>query len=198
MTDAQLLEYDKLKEEQGRRIHFRDNMRYVTLAAIGVAATQADARNPALWLVIPWICVVLGWNYVANVHIVRGLGDYIRDDLGSKVSKDSCPGTVFGWEHRRCGDKKYASRRLSQFVVDEITFFVPGVIALAIFGLTQGGSRLLWLVVSGEAILCCWIGYQIYEAAEDAAKAWLRKRPRSLVDQARTGMPRLGREQVTA
>lgn len=67
------LEYEKLEEEQGRRIHFRDNMRYVTLATIGVVAAQAAKSSPELWLVIPWICVVLGWNYVANAHSVRAM-----------------------------------------------------------------------------------------------------------------------------
>jgi hypothetical protein len=183
MNDAYLLEYEKLKEEQGRRIHFRDNMRYVTIAAIGVVAMQAGKSMPELWLVIPWICVVLGWNYVANVHSVRGIGQYIESRLRATVAGTSGADNVFGWEDLRCEDDKYAFRRAGQLVVDEITFTIPGMIALAIFGITQGESALLWALVAVEALLCCWIGYQIYDAADARAKTWLRERPAWLEEQ---------------
>jgi hypothetical protein len=176
MSDPHLIEYEKLKEEQGRRIHFRDNMRYVTLAAIGVVAAQGGRSTAALWLVIPWICVVLGWNYVANVHSVRGIGHYIEKRLREAVSSPSEAGPVFGWEDLRCEDEKYALRRVSQLIVDEITFFLPGVIALAIFGFNEQASPLLLLLVAVEGPLCCWIGYQIYDATDARAKEWLQER----------------------
>jgi hypothetical protein len=177
IRDHHLLEYEKLKDEQGRRIHFRDNMRYVTLAAIGLVAAQAGKSSPELWLVIPWICVVLGWNYVANVHSVRAIADYIKDTLSEAVSSGGGK-NAFGWETVRSqGDRKYVSRRVHQLLVDEITFFLPGVIALTIFGLTQSGSVLRWVLAGVEALLCLWIGRQIYGCADECAKTRLSELP---------------------
>jgi hypothetical protein len=191
-NDAHLLEYEKLKEEQGRRIHFRDNMRYVTLAAIGVVAAQAGKSSPELWLVIPWICAVLGWNYVANVHSVRAIGDYIKSTLREAVTTSVGGNSVFGWETARCeGDGEFVSRRVRQLLVDEVTFFVPGVIALVMFGLTQSGSVLGWLLAGVEVLLCFWIGGQIYRCAEDGARARIEKLPRALARALHRRLPRV-------
>jgi hypothetical protein len=179
--DAHLLEYEKLKDEQGRRIHFRDNMRYVTIAAIGVVAAQAGKSSPELWLVIPWICVILGWNYVANVHSVRAIGDYIKSALSEAVTTSAGQEGIFGWETARSeGDGRFVSRRVRQLLVDEITFFAPGVIALTIFGLKESGSVLRWLLAGVELLVCCWIAGQIYMCADASARTSLEERPRAL------------------
>ena len=63
-----LEEYRTLKAEQGNRIGFRDNLLYVTLGLFGAIASFAlssDENGPA-FLVIPWVCFVLGWTYVVN------------------------------------------------------------------------------------------------------------------------------------
>jgi hypothetical protein len=191
-NNAHLLEYEKLKEEQGRRIHFRDNMRYVTLAAIGVVAAQAGKSSPELWLVIPWICVVLGWTYVANVHSVRAIGDYIKSTLREAVTGSIGDNAVFGWETARCeGDGKFVSRRVRQLLVDEVTFFLPGVIALVIFGLTQSTSALRWLLAGIEVLLCFWIGGQIYGCVDDGVRARLEKLPRALARALVRRLPRV-------
>jgi len=126
---AHLVEYEKLKKEQGRRIQFRDNMRYVTLAAIGVVAAQAGRSSPELLLVIPWICLILGWNYVANAGAVKRIGEHIEGPLSKAVSASAGDDRVFQWESFR-RDERDAARRVRQLVVDEITFFFPGVMAL--------------------------------------------------------------------
>jgi len=202
-TDPHLLEYEKLKEEQGRRIHFRDNMRYVTLAAIGVVAVQAGKSARELWLVIPWICVVLGWNYVANASTVYRIGKYLESTLRDTVSKSAAGDCAFQWETVWYSDEGYASRRVRQLVVDEVTFFFPGLIALVIFFLTESDSALLWpsallLPIAGvELLLCAWIGRQIFDYAGGRATfrlkglpsalvhAFLRRRHRTALDTAR-------------
>jgi hypothetical protein len=178
--EAHLLEYEKLKEEQGRRIHFRDNMRYVTLAAIGVVASQAGGSTPEFWLAIPWICLVLGWNYVANADAVKQIGNYIEGTLSEAVSVSAGGTPVFLWERLRHEDERYAARRVRQLVVDEITFFFPGVIALVIFGLTNRESILLWPLAGIEALLCLWIGRQIYRCAGERGTARLKDIPSAL------------------
>ncbi|NJK28616.1 MAG: hypothetical protein HC925_09725 [Coleofasciculaceae cyanobacterium SM2_3_26] len=61
-----LQEYTSLKAEQTQRIGFRDNLLYVTLGAFGGILSFA-VSNPANYfalLVLPWICLILGWTYL--------------------------------------------------------------------------------------------------------------------------------------
>ena len=63
-----LLEYEKLKEEQLKRIEFRDQMIYITLGIFGSILSFALSNKTNLYplLVIPWVCLILGWTYVVN------------------------------------------------------------------------------------------------------------------------------------
>jgi hypothetical protein len=124
---AHLSEYEKLKEEQVRRIQFRDNLLYVNLAATGVLASKA-IDEPALWLLVPWIGVILGWTYLTNKEQVQRIKRYLGETLSGVVGgRDS--ETVFGWERI----ERSRGWVLGQLVIDELTFVVPGLAALAIF-----------------------------------------------------------------
>jgi hypothetical protein len=155
MTDVDsshhLAEYEKLKEEQGRRIHFRDNMRYVMFVAAGFAFSKAGAMPLAL-LAIPWMCSVLGWTYVANMRQVCRIREYLKQNLAGKVADD-----CFAWEHQ--APQNDQKRRL---LVDEITFVGPGVVALLAF-VTHPGDAFAFAspVVAIEAALLLWIGWEI-------------------------------------
>jgi hypothetical protein len=86
------VEYDKLKSEQAQRIGFRDNMLFVHLAAVGSVAswvlTNLDKPNVVYaLLVIPWICLILGWTYTVNDHAVSRIGKYIRLVVDKRASK---------------------------------------------------------------------------------------------------------------
>jgi hypothetical protein len=63
-----LAEYDKLKAEQTQCIGFCDNLLYVTLGLFGVIIPTAisNPTNYHALLVIPWICLILGWRYLIN------------------------------------------------------------------------------------------------------------------------------------
>jgi hypothetical protein len=69
-----LKEYDKLKSEQAQRIGFRDNLLYVTLGIFGTVVSFAvsNSANYSALLVIPWVCLILGWTYVMNVVVYFG------------------------------------------------------------------------------------------------------------------------------
>jgi len=131
-------EYDKLKSEQAQRIGFRDNLLYVTLGLF-VTVVSFAVSNPSNYytlLVIPWVCLILGWTYVVNDEKISAIGRYIRYKLVDKVKEHTGytdVETLFGWEIAHRDDKHRKRRKLQQLIVDEITFVFSGVIALAAF-----------------------------------------------------------------
>lgn len=52
-----LAEYAQLKDEQRARIGFRDNLLYVTLAAVtAITAVTLQTKHPELMLALPVVC----------------------------------------------------------------------------------------------------------------------------------------------
>lgn len=80
-------EYDKLKLEQTQRIGFRDNLLYVTLGLFGTVVSFAvsNPSNHYAFLIIPWVCLILGWTYLVNDEKISAIGKYIRYKLVDKV-----------------------------------------------------------------------------------------------------------------
>ncbi|MEH2144707.1 hypothetical protein [Nostoc sp.] len=131
-------EYDKLKSEQAQRIGFRDNLLYVTLGLFGTVVSFA-VSNPSNYyalLVIPWVCLILGWTYAVNDEKISSIGKYIRYKLVDKVKEHTGYmdlETLFGWEIAHRNDKHRKRRKVQQLIVDEITFVFSGMIALSAF-----------------------------------------------------------------
>jgi hypothetical protein len=131
-------EYDKLKSEQAQRIGFRDNLLYVTLGLFGtiVSFAVSNASNYYVLLVVPWVCLILGWTYVVNDEKISAIGKYIRYKLVDKVKAHTGYEdleTLFGWEIAHRDDKHRMRRKIQQLIIDEITFVLSGVIALVAF-----------------------------------------------------------------
>lgn len=138
ILDVYLLEYEKLKEEQAQRIGFRDNMLYVTLGVFGgiLSFALSGKNNNYALLVIPWVCLILGWAYLVNDEKITAIGRYIRYTLVEKI-REHCSNTeieyIFGWEIAHRSDKRRIRRKIEQMIIDEITFVVSGIFALAAF-----------------------------------------------------------------
>ncbi|PSB33754.1 hypothetical protein [Stenomitos frigidus] len=131
-------EYDKLKSEQAQRIGFRDNLLYVTLGLLGTVVSFAvsNPSNYYAFLVIPWVCLILGWTYLVNDEKISAIGRYIRLTLVERVKEKtgySDLESLFGWEIAHRSDPRRMRRKVQQLIVDEITFVVSGLIALAAF-----------------------------------------------------------------
>ncbi|MEA5488273.1 MULTISPECIES: hypothetical protein [Pseudanabaena] len=131
-------EYDKLKTEQAQRIGFRDNLLYVTLGLFGtiISFTVSNSTNYYAFLVVPWVCLILGWTYVVNDEKISAIGRYIRYKLVDKIQEHTgyTDGeTLFGWEIAHRDDKHRKRRKIQQLIVDEITFVISGIIALVVF-----------------------------------------------------------------
>ena len=166
VLDVHLLEYEKLKEEQAGRIHFRDNLVYVALLVVGTLGSYAarGAVHSYAWLVIPWASGILGWMYVINDEKATRIGRYVREVLRPKVVAfaGGSSDLFFEWEEFHVADQDRQGRKFVQLVVDQLVFVVPGLVALVIFafyGEQPHGS--IWLIVAADACFALWIGAEI-------------------------------------
>ena len=133
-----LLEYEKLKEEQLKRIEFRDQMIYITLGIFVSILSFALSNKTNLYalLVIPWVCLILGWTYIVNDEKISAIGKYIRLTLTEKVKTQtdySDIESIFSWEIAHRSDKRRKRRKIEQLIIDEITFVFSGLVALFTF-----------------------------------------------------------------
>jgi hypothetical protein len=131
-----LEEYRQLKGEQISRIGFRDNLIYVTLTAFGaiISFTVTTESGYISLLVIPWICLILGWTYLNNDEKITTIGRYIKDELKLKLlNEKSIDNQIFGWENYHSTNKGRKRRKINQLFIDLITFVVPGVISIVAF-----------------------------------------------------------------
>jgi len=140
LLDIYLKEYDKLKSEQADRIGFRDNLIYVTIAVISglLAAAFGDPPNHTVLLVVPWAMLILGWTYLINDEKISAMGKYIRLTLDEKIKPLAGAAkteALLGWEVAHRSDPRRGRRKIEQLIIDEITFVLPGVISLILYGM---------------------------------------------------------------
>lgn len=136
--EVYLQEYQKLKEEQINRIGFRDNLLYVTLGVFGAVLSFALTQSISYYalLVLPWVCLILGWAYLINDQKITAIGRYIRYKLTDKVMERTGITdleTTFGWEIAHRSDPRRSRRKIEQLIIDQITFIISGIGAVAAF-----------------------------------------------------------------
>ncbi|MBD2328840.1 hypothetical protein [Alkalinema sp. FACHB-956] len=175
-----LQEYNQLKQEQTQRIGWRDNLLYVTLSLYGVVLGLAlgetlgdKAKNPYALLILPWVSLVLGWNYLVNDQKITAIGHYIRHTLVQKISHhlgSEHPSTdsILGWELAHRSDRHRQHRKFKQMIVDEITFVISGIAALVTFsGFVSPFKH--WLIATLcvlELLLLLGLGIEIVRYAD--------------------------------
>ncbi len=156
MFEVYLQEYSKLKGEQTARIGFRDNLLYVTLGVFGgvISFALSNLDNAYALLVLPWVCLILGWTYLVNDQKISALGKYIRDELTEKISRQmghtENEKSIFGWEIEHRSDKHRKRRKIEQLIIDEITFVFSGIAALL-------GFWYLVLQMHWAVQILCWV-----------------------------------------
>jgi hypothetical protein len=171
ITELCIKEYESLKHEQIQRLGFRDNLIYANLIAmagiLSIAAT--DVIKVLVLLVLPLICVVLGWTYLVNDEKISAIGRYIRYNLSDKIRQSikNDDQSIFGWETAHRADSRRISRKITQLVVDELAFVLPGFIAIVMFWINAPGIllSLRWIAIL-EGILLAVLGVQIYVYAD--------------------------------
>ncbi len=178
-----MLEFLKLKDEQLKRIDFRDHLIYAHLIGVaGVAAWAISHPEYGLvFLLIPWLCFILGWSYLVNDDRVSAIGAYIRKELTAQIRKsiDSPESTILGWEVVHRSDLDRVARRVWQFIVDEVTFVISGFAALGAFlilskyghkapegaglGISEAAQ---WGIVGAESVMMAILGFQFWRYAD--------------------------------
>ena len=165
-----LNEYVKLKDEQIARMRFRDNLLYMTLVAFGgiISYAMSHPSHYYTFLVLPWVCLILGWTYLINDEKISAIGEYIRltmtENLGKLVNEK--PELLFGWEIAHRDDKWRKSRKKIQLLIDEMTFCLSGLVALGFFwelGAKSWGAISILII---EGILLCVLGLWIFIYAD--------------------------------
>jgi len=131
LADVAALEYGQLKEEQRARIATRDNLVYTSLTAQAVlAGTTLTSGRPEMLLLIPLVCVVLGWTRTVNdlkvTHIRRYIDDVLRPPLQAWAAS---PHPVLEWESAHRAGRQYRLQKAGQVLVDLLLYCVPSVAA---------------------------------------------------------------------
>lgn len=157
-----ILEYERIKDEQRARIGFRDNLLYATLASMAAVIAVAVQAGVALLLILPPVCLLLGWTYLVNDEKISAVGRYIRAEIAPRLqalTDDQAP--VFGWEVAHRSDPRRVSRKYLQLGVDMLTFCGGPVAAVLVFW-AAGGVPVLYAVLSGAELLgVAVLGWQI-------------------------------------
>ncbi|MFJ9869730.1 hypothetical protein [Streptomyces sp. NPDC101165] len=170
VTAGQLLltEYQAIKDEQKTRIGFRDNLLYVTLTVVAaVIAAAAQAKQTAMLLALPPVCVVLGWTYLVNDQKISAIGAYVRGELGPRLAEMvQVQGTeVFKWEVAHRGDARRFSRKVMQCVIDLLAFCVVPLSALVVYWVGDDASTGLVILSVPEAVSVVGLGVYIVQYA---------------------------------
>lgn len=158
-------EYEKLKDEQIQRIGFRDNIIYVTLLTIGgvISFAMSQTNNLISLLLVPWICLLLGWTYLNNDEKISAIGRYIRIKMEERIRKQTSISEreIFGWEIEHRSDVRRLQRKIFQFIIDEITFCFSGLWAIGTYLILDKTIEPLSVVISIiEAIFLIVLGFQ--------------------------------------
>lgn len=167
VTASQLLliEYEHVKGEQRARIGFRDNLLYATLASIA-AVIAAVLQGPArieLLLLLPPVCLVLGWTYLINDEKISAIGRYVREELAPRLAAATTPplAEAFGWERAHRSDTRRRGRKRLQLGVDLLAFCGAPAAALVVYWVQADAAPALLAVSVTEAAAALALAVQI-------------------------------------
>lgn len=142
--DVLLAEYDALKTEQTSRIALRDRLMYAALAALAATLTLViqPTGRPYLLLLLPLVCIILGWTYFANDQKISAIGRYVGQHLAAAMAmSDSGVGGALGWESAHRRDPLRRLDKFTQLAVDLLMFVIPSLLSTVLYW-TVGDVRL--------------------------------------------------------
>ncbi|GAA2140461.1 hypothetical protein [Actinomadura napierensis] len=171
IRESQLLlaEYERIKDEQKVRIGFRDNLLYVSLAAMAavVGFTFSPKGHIGLVLALPLVAVVLGWAYLVNDQKISAIGEYVREELAPRLEMlAGAQKPVFAWERFHRKDRRRISRKYLQLIVDLITFCGSSIVAIVSYFMIGPHSAALTACALIELIPVATLGQQIVVYAD--------------------------------
>jgi hypothetical protein len=149
-----VLEYEQLKEEQRARIGTRDNLVYLTIGTLAlIVGAVVQSGSSRFLLLIPPVCITLGWTYLVNDDRVSAIGSYLRDVLGPEVTRLSAAEVeLFGWERRHREEPGRRVRKAYQLAVELLLFCGTAVTALTVASTGQVVSLFLYAMMFLEFV----------------------------------------------
>lgn len=176
-THVYIAEYVRLKEEQLKRIEYRDHMIHVHLALVGaLLGWGITHETPYVVLIVPWVSVILGWAYLVNDNRISALGAYCGNFLAERVTDllHEPDGYVFGWEAYHKSDRpRRFERKVIQLFVDVLTFIGPGTLSITWFLVNTPTDRQVKPFCLAEMLLLCLLLIQIVRNADLSSSIWL-------------------------
>ncbi|MFC9249815.1 hypothetical protein [Amycolatopsis thailandensis] len=167
-----LAEYEALKSEQTSRIVLRDRLMYAALAAL--AATLALVVQPAgheyLLLLLPLVCVVLGWTYFVNDQKITAISRYLGGKLAPLLRvRTHRGGRVLAWESVHRGDPLRRLDKSMQLVVELLMFVAPALSSVVLYWFTDGVRSPLLVVSIAEVLVTLGFAARVVAAADLSA-----------------------------
>src|SRR5262245_26465990 len=118
--------------------------------------------SPAVLLLLPAVCVILGWTHTSNDRKVWEIGRHIRRRLVPLASRATDPSpTPFGWESAHRLGRGYRVHRWMQRSVTLLTYCGPGVAAIFANRREAAASALILGIVTVEAAALLALGYLV-------------------------------------
>lgn len=168
-----MAEYNALKAEQNSRIALRDRLMYAALAALAatLALVVQPAGRPHLLLLLPLVCVVLGWTYLANDQKISAIGRYLRRHLApALVASGARAGGVLAWESVHRCDPLRRLDKYTQLAVDLLMFVVPSLLSTALYWAAEDVRAGLLAVSIIEALVTLGFATRVVAAADLPAR----------------------------
>ncbi|WP_248869313.1 hypothetical protein [Streptomyces sp. HNA39] len=169
-----LLEYEVLKAEQKARIVARDHLMYATLAGLVsvLAFVLATSAPPGAVLLLPPVCLILGWTYLTNDQKISAVGRYLRDELAPRLAEltGGRPGEVLGWERAHRAVPGQGAAKVLQLAVDLVMFVAPAVLAVVLHWTGDGAGPALFLASVAELVAIAVLAVRVVLAADFATE----------------------------
>ena len=158
-------ELKTLKDEQRDRIRSRDGLVYSVVAAIVAAVGGARVAGDAVALLLPPIVLALGWTYLANDRAISAIGQYLRTDLGPRLT-ELTGAEMLRWESVHRSDDRRRQRKAIQLGVDLAAFVMPALAAVVWYMACGEPRPVLVLAGVAEAAVAVLTAWQFAVYAE--------------------------------
>ncbi len=154
IADLLALEYVQLKEEQRLRIGTRDNLLYATLGCYAaVVAGVLQTGDVRVALLLPALCLILGWTYHVNDNRITAIGRYVESTIVPRlrsITRSRVP--ILAWERAHRTDRDRRARKVWQTSVDLLAYVVPIVAAVGTVAASTRMSLPVAALATAEAV----------------------------------------------
>ncbi len=140
------------------------------LAATLALVIQPTGR-PYLLLLLPLVCVVLGWTYFVNDQKISAIGTYLGRHLAPSLAASiHRADQVLTWESvHRCDPLRRLDKSM-QLAVDLLIFAVPALLSVVLYWTADGVRADLLVVSITEALVTVGFAGRVIAAADLLAR----------------------------